>query len=75
MTAAQQNYLYHTPKKYIVRFRATPPNHYDAPAPRLVEAENKEDARMQAAELAELEGLIVSSVRTYYHTHQIPANN
>lgn len=61
--------------KYIVRFKGTPPNHYDAPEPRLVSAEDKPQAIEIANRLAESEGLDVSCVRKYFHTHQIPANN
>ena len=61
--------------KYIVRFKGTPPNHYDAPAPRIVEAGDKAQAVKISNQLAERDGFIVSSVRKYFHTHQIPANN
>lgn len=48
-------------KSYIVRFKGTPPNHYDAPAPRLVMAENKECAGKVAAKLWPSQ--VVSSIR------------
>ena len=57
-------------KKFIVRFAGTPPNHSDAPQPRVVEAVNKAGARVLAAELAARDGFRVSSVRQYYSTHQ-----
>ena len=55
--------------KYIVRFQGTPPNHYDAPSPRLVQATDKDEARATAQRLAEREGLKVNSVRIYFGTH------
>lgn len=56
-------------KTYIIRFAGTPPNHSDAPSPRLIEAESKEDAKALAHRLAMRDGLAVSSVRTYFQTH------
>lgn len=61
--------------KFIVRFKGTAPNHYDAPQPRLVEGADKETAIKLATELADRDGLQINSVRRYFHTHQIPANN
>jgi hypothetical protein len=56
---------------YIVRFAGTPPNHYDAPAPRLLESEDKDEARTKAERLAAEEGLKVNSVRKYFGTHKV----
>jgi hypothetical protein len=56
---------------YIVRFAGTPPNHYDAPAPRLLESEDKDAARAKADALASREGLRVNSVRKYFGTHEV----
>lgn len=60
-------------KTYIVRFQGTPPNHYDAPSPRLLEAPDKDAATIKAYVLAAAEGLKVSSVRKYFGTHQMEA--
>ena len=60
-------------KTYIIRFQGTPPNHYDAPAPRLLEAEDKDAARVKADALASREGLRVNSVRKYFGTHEMAA--
>lgn len=56
-------------KTFIVRFKGTPPNHYDAPRARFVVAETKDSARILADRLANRDGFIVSSVRQYHHTH------
>lgn len=74
MTAKQIEYLFRAPKSFIVRFAGTAPNHYDAPTPRLVEAESKEEARALAAQLAAGEGLTVSSVRHYHGSHRLAIN-
>ena len=58
-------------KTFIVRFKGTPPNHYDAPAHRLLRAEDKQAARILASQLAARDGFTVSSVRSYQGTHAL----
>lgn len=58
-------------KTYIVRFKGTPPNHYDAPSPRLITGTDKAAALINATTLAEKEGLQIGSVRKYFNTHRI----
>lgn len=59
---------------YIVRYKGTPPNHYDAPKPVIVTSFTKEEAIVLAKLGAELGGMKVSSVRRYFGTHDSSSN-